>query len=1757
MKANTFYSLIVPTVFLSATVVLQAQSTISNAVTSLNPVGYWPMHEVEVAAPGDIETNYGTLGVSGTGYYPDWAGAKAWFKRGVRGALANDTDQAVYFTWGGEPASGTYTNTLLIPHNSSQATLNPPFSVECWVYPTNQNNQSIWSSSGYEGQNAGAFGGGNGRVGGMTLQWNGTNTGFQVYNYFNNTTLNTEGFSGNTNNPNNTPLNQWYHVVVTCDANTNIDFFVDGIEGLYVPANGGTSGGLMTSVPAVGLYTPDNWSPFQVGGGRGDTRSFPGYLDEFAIYTNVLGDASTHYSDGISGAAGQYFHDVTNDHPVVYLRMDAAAAYSAPPAGTWPTLMNYGMTNGVAVGNGVYTPGTFPGQMISQLLNPNGVPFGGVPTNMAVLSGVSSFGDAGYAAAYNPTGAVPFSVTALFRGNPCDGRNQTIVGHSDNSWNIILNTSGKLVAHFGTNNSGAVTSTGVYNDGLWHQVVEVYAPSSTPGVPGTNALFVDSELDNASVAVTPDGLLPGSSSDLMIGDDPQYTNNPAGAGRSFAGQISDVAMFNYALSPAQVQTLYSGCAVAPYITSQPATGRAANGGTGTFIYFGVLANGSQPLAYQWYFNTVLNYSGATLLTDGVKYSQSQTLQVTVTNLAPTDDGFYYAVITNNSGSVTTRLASLTVFAAPTIVTQSPVPYTNLFSVFAGTSPTYSILASGAQPISYFWYTNGVLDGAATSSSLTIANMQLGSFITNYCIMTNVAGSATSMVWTATAISDPTAPYPASVLALGPLDYWRLNEPETGNGNAGVLAVDYAGGNNGIYTNVYLGNSGYSFTTDPSDVSAEFGEYGSFPAVNNDAGQIQGVNFAVTNGGNGEFTVEAWVNAVDLPSQFPQITGAPILTKGTFNHDDQFNLGIDSTKLHFRFYVRNAAGTVYICGSGSAPAIDNAWHHVAGVCDEANGQLLEYYDGKLVNTSAIPTNSGIYADSEPATIGAGTVDGVNYTNQLIGNLNDVAVFGYALSPGQIATEYSSSGAGPTFVQVPVTNITVNGGGTLTIPASLIGTTPLNYQWSDVSSGTNIVLGTTNEVPLNATLMVSDVPGGWNNDQLELSVNNSYGSTNVFVLLTVLTNGPIITQDIPTHIGLLPGTMFNYSVAVAGPPPYSYQWYQDGGSIPNQTNSNYTATAGSAGTSSSYFVVITNLFGSTTSSVSAFASLVQLTTPYATNILQFHPVGYWPLQETNAPAVVSMETNFGSLGKLGNAYYAATNAANVAYGLAGAIAGDSDTAVAFSGGAGNDDSYAFVPRVSPSLTIAAPYTLECWVNAAKTAYGVVLGEGGGTGLDGGANFGGFQMGMGVSGGNNSFQMNYYTGAGNAQNQEIEANLLFVTNQWYHYVITYDGTNSILYVDGANIFTATSSYAVDTWSPLAIGAGKWGGGPIGGIRWWQGQEDEVAIYTNVLTEDQIGNHYLAGTTAGSNYMQTVLGDDPLLYYRMDRAGYTNQNPVDCPIAPNFGSAPMDAVYLSGTVPGEFSGPSGLGTNAVAVGLNGVFSCVNAGSDSTFNATGSQPFTALTWFRTYPSDGRIQDLMSHGTNWALVLDGTTGNVVWDTQGAGPVLSASTFNDNNWHMAAGVYDGVNSTLYIDGEPNNSLPVTAPQAGDPNNPLFLGGNAAFALVGNNQQYFAGALAQAAFFTNALTATQIAQIYSVVSPVNTNPTKIGFFLSGGLLTLSWPTDHIGWTLQSQTDSVSTGLGAGWADVSGSTTTNKLVIPINPANGCVFYRLIYNQ
>jgi len=78
---------------------------------------------------------------------------------------------------------------------------------------------------------------------------------------------------------------------------------------------------------------------------------------------------------------------------------------------------------------------------------------------------------------------------------------------------------------------------------------------------------------------------------------------------------------------------------------------------------------------------------------------------------------------------------------------------------------------------------------------------------------------------------------------------------------------------------------------------------------------------------------------------------------------------------------------------------------------------------------------------------------------------------------------------------------------------------------------------------------------------------------------------------------------------------------------------------------------------------------------------------------------------------------------------------------------------------------------------------------------------------------------------------------------------------------------------------------------------------------------------------------------------------------------------------------------------------------------------------------------------------------------------------------------------------------------------------------------------------------------IVQTVSLTPTNINFFITGSQLTLSWPTNYIGWRLQVQANDLTNGLGANCVDVTGAAATNQINMTIDPSSGSIFYRMIF--
>jgi hypothetical protein len=76
------------------------------------------------------------------------------------------------------------------------------------------------------------------------------------------------------------------------------------------------------------------------------------------------------------------------------------------------------------------------------------------------------------------------------------------------------------------------------------------------------------------------------------------------------------------------------------------------------------------------------------------------------------------------------------------------------------------------------------------------------------------------------------------------------------------------------------------------------------------------------------------------------------------------------------------------------------------------------------------------------------------------------------------------------------------------------------------------------------------------------------------------------------------------------------------------------------------------------------------------------------------------------------------------------------------------------------------------------------------------------------------------------------------------------------------------------------------------------------------------------------------------------------------------------------------------------------------------------------------------------------------------------------------------------------------------------------------------------------------------PVSHAPVTFTTTINNGQLEFSWPPTHLGWRLETQTNSLATGLGTNWFTLPDSANTNWMVLPFSSdASISVFFRLIY--
>jgi hypothetical protein len=124
--------------------------------------------------------------------------------------------------------------------------------------------------------------------------------------------------------------------------------------------------------------------------------------------------------------------------------------------------------------------------------------------------------------------------------------------------------------------------------------------------------------------------------------------------------------------------------------------------------------------------------------------------MTLTNVQLPNAGDYRVVVSNGGGAITSQVATLTVIFPPNI-TDQPIST----SVPAGTQAQFNVAATGTQPLYYQWRHENTNVPGGTDAILSIHSAQASNSGAYSVLVSNVAGSVTSIIAYLTILTPPT------------------------------------------------------------------------------------------------------------------------------------------------------------------------------------------------------------------------------------------------------------------------------------------------------------------------------------------------------------------------------------------------------------------------------------------------------------------------------------------------------------------------------------------------------------------------------------------------------------------------------------------------------------------------------------------------------------------------------------------------------------------------------------------------------------------------------------------------------------------------------------------------------------------------------------------------------------------------------------------------------------------------------------------
>ncbi|WP_210480609.1 PKD domain-containing protein [Naasia sp. SYSU D00948] len=430
--------------------------------------------------------------------------------------------------------------------------------------------------------------------------------------------------------------------------------------------------------------------------------------------------------------------------------------------------------------------------------------------------------------------------------------------------------------------------------------------------------------------------------------------------------------------------------------------------------------------------------------------------------------------------------------------------------------------------------------------------------------------------------------------------------------------------------------------------------------------------------------------------------------------------------------------------------------------------------------------------------------------------------------------------------------------------------------------------------------------------------------------------------------------------------------------------------------------------------------------------------------------------------------------VGFGQSGAINGDANTAAAFSGD--GNGLVATTGLVQGTNT----FGLEAWFNTTSTSGGKIVGFGNSnTGNSSNYDRHIFMDGSG----------RVYFGVYPGSTQTVQSVSGLNDGQWHHVAASLSSAGMELYIDGVRVARRTDVTTAQSYS------GYWrvgGDSTWAGDNYFDGKIDDVAIYDQPLTRDQVRDHYtLSGRSTSSvpvptdAYGAAIYNSQPELYWRLDESssatavidysgngnGGTYAGGVTKPVAGALTGNPSTAASFDGSDDGAYS--NARFSNPTTYSLELWFKSDSTSGGKLIGFGGNQ--TGLS--------------QSHDRSVFLQSDGRIVFGTW-TGFENRITTSSAYNDNRWHYVVATQSSEGMRLYVDGALAGTNPQTGAEA--TTNYWRIGGDTTWG--GTNSAYIRSVIDEVAVYSRALTATEVQSHYDKALPANTAPTASFSFSS---------------------------------------------------------------